>query len=62
MQTEMQEIGRQLAADDRCPLCGNAGLIDCPTDLHMAETDADGWCTTCDSPDRSRVACYCQDA
>lgn len=53
--TELQ----QLTDTDHCPACNNVGMIDCPA--HLAEVDEDGWCTTCDSPDRSKVMCDCQD-
>ena len=50
-----------LAETDECSVCGDRGLVECPT--HCAEVDADGWCTRCDTPDGAPglVVCGCQD-
>lgn len=50
-----------LTETDTCPTCRDRGLMTCPS--HMTKVDADGWCTTCDSPDvPDEVPCICQDA
>lgn len=50
---------KALGENDHCETCKNTGLMICPS--HMVEKDEDGWCKTCDSPDLSKVTCYCQD-
>lgn len=62
--TKMMELAKRIEGVDldseTCPVCNDSYMIECPE--HMAETDEDGWCMTCESGEvkPQRISCPCQ--